>query len=291
MSLSNEGIRTQIALTNPAIRSALRGSLQAKGFRALNDASTMIAVHDAIESGNTDLIITSTQLGFEDTSLLVKEMRHQRLGTNPFIVVMLLLEHADPDLVQTIVSTGADDLLLMPISPGQVLSRVEAMIRARKRFVVTHDYIGPDRRKTDRPGLPQAASFAPPNPLALRSSDIMDESRYQQIIKSGIETLNRTALSVQARQLIWLNSQMTGTGNEPVAPKVRAGCAVQLVHTGQEIARRLHKNHATTHLSTLNDVIELGRKIVDDPVGATSESLAHIQELCSKLSRELSLPA
>lgn len=296
-TLAYEGIRTQIALTNQAVRSAIRGVLQAKGFRSISDVTSMVAVHDSIEAGHVDLVIASTHLGYDETPLLIKEMRNQRLGSNPFVVVMLLLENADPDLVRSIVSTGTDDLLVMPVAPGQVISRVEGLTRARKRFVVTHDYIGPDRRKAERPGTAQAASFEPPNPMALRSTDIMDEGRFRQLIKTGSDTLNRIAISVQARQLGWLYAQISTTGHQtgagdtaPVQPRTRAGHAAQMVNACQEIARRMHPDLAQSHLPAVTEVMELGQKVIGDPVSPNPEHMDRIRVLTSFLSQEFKLP-
>ena len=39
----------------------------------------------------------------------------------------------------------SDDLLLMPVAPAQVMTRIDNLMQGRKPFIVTHDYIGPDR--------------------------------------------------------------------------------------------------------------------------------------------------
>lgn len=290
--MSYDGIRIQIALTNQAVRSALRGALQAKGFRSVSDASTMVAVHDAIEADHVDMIIASTKLGYDETPLLIKEMRHQRLGQNPFVTVMLLLETADPDAVRTIVSTGTDDLLVMPVSPGQVVSRIETMMRARKQFVITHDYIGPDRRKAERPGSAKAASMDPPNPLSLRSSDIMDENRFKHLIKTGAEQLNRIALGVQARQLGWLSVQLSapGTDGQPTQPKTRAGHATQMVNTCHDMTRRMGATLAQTHQPPVAEIEDLCRKIADDPADIPAEAMDRIRVLTTFLGNEFKVP-
>ncbi len=289
--MAYEGVRIQIALTNQAVRSALRGALQAKGFRSISDASTMVAVHDSIEAGHVDMVIASTKLGFDETPLLIKEMRHQRLGINPFVMVMLLLESGDPDVVRDIVSTGTDDLLVMPVSPGQVVSRLDTMMRGRKKFVITHDYIGPDRRKAERPGTAKAASMEPPNPLALRSNDIMDENRFRQLIKTGSDSLNRIAIAVQARQLNWLSAQLLAIGNDPQAQiKSRAGHATQMINTCHEITRRMDTTLAQSHKPPVAEIEDLCRKIVGEPTDVAAEALDRIRVLTTFLGNEFKVP-
>ena len=44
------------------------------------------------------------------------------------------------------VNSGADLLVAAPISPSVILDRIDSLINNRKPFVVTNDYVGPDRR-------------------------------------------------------------------------------------------------------------------------------------------------
>ncbi|CAN0493343.1 unnamed protein product, partial [Discosporangium mesarthrocarpum] len=52
-------------------------------------------------------------------------------------------------LVTKVMGSGADVLVAAPISPSLILDRIEALVHNRKPFVVTSDYVGPDRRFLD----------------------------------------------------------------------------------------------------------------------------------------------
>ena len=73
-------------------------------------------------------------------------------------------------MINRVVSSGADDLLLRPFSTAVLGSRIESHIERRKGFVITTDYVGPDRRKdTSRPS--NVDLFEPPNSLKMKAKD------------------------------------------------------------------------------------------------------------------------
>src|SRR5512145_3099511 len=150
LAQSFENVRLIIADPSPMVRTGLRGALFAIGFRNVNETASFIKLHDLIEQDAIDLLITSSELEGNDTGFLISEMRNQRLGPNPFPVVITLLANAEPDYVKKVIDSGADDLVLTPVQPDQLILRIEKLTRTRKPFVVTHDYTGPDRRTKAR---------------------------------------------------------------------------------------------------------------------------------------------
>jgi hypothetical protein len=74
------------------------------------------------------------------------------------------------DLVRNVIESGADDLLIRPLSTGTLRARIQQQVEGRKRFVVTSSYIGPDRRRSgsreEAPGLIEV-----PNSLKLKVRD------------------------------------------------------------------------------------------------------------------------
>jgi DNA-binding response OmpR family regulator len=99
---------------------------------------------------------------------LVLTMRGGRMGGNPFAHVVLMAWKLDDDLVKRALNCGADDLVTRPYSVGFLSGRIKSLTDARKGFVVTSDYIGPDRRRDPgrSSGIPL---FDVPNTLKLKS--------------------------------------------------------------------------------------------------------------------------
>ncbi|MCG8442056.1 MAG: hypothetical protein MI723_09625, partial [Caulobacterales bacterium] len=104
------------------------------------------------KASEPDLIIAETH-GQEDEILkLARGVRTGDIGSNPFVGVILTTWSGDEAHIKSALSSGADDVLLRPFSAATLANRIEAIVTARKGFVVTSDYVGPDRRKAaDRP--------------------------------------------------------------------------------------------------------------------------------------------
>jgi CheY-like chemotaxis protein len=68
-------------------------------------------------------------------------------GLNPFTIMMLTAWDLSKSVVTAAIDSGADDLIARPFSIGQFNRRLKTLVEARKQFVVTSDYVGPDRRK------------------------------------------------------------------------------------------------------------------------------------------------
>ena len=74
-----------------------------------------------------------------------------------------------------------------------LIQRIQAMMRQRAPFVVTSDYIGPDRRHGQRPQRNQrpARTFDAPNPLKIMANGEMSATKMQNLVKNSIIKVNR----------------------------------------------------------------------------------------------------
>ena len=287
-----ENTRTVLGLTNGPVRSAIKGALMSKGFRSMVDVTTMVHLHEILEQDAADLIVTTSKLGYDDTTMLLKEMRHNRLGNNPFVAVILLLESPDKDELVRVVNAGVDDVLLMPISPSQLFARIETIKRARKTFVFTHDYVGPDRRKEERPGTAAALTYDPPNPLKLRDESVIDESRYNGLIVNGLMVYRRLVMAVQSRQLEWLSGQIAvGCRDATIPVKETAANAARLINIGQDLGKRLSGDESKDLLALVVSMVAAARQVAQDPRSTPIDLLTKMVAAAKDLKQRLSPPA
>ncbi len=82
---------------------------------------------------------------------------------NPFAIIVVTAWTPSAALTTEILSAGADGILLRPFSAALLDQRIRTHVLQQKPFIVTNDYIGPERRAVGRPS--SAASFTPPNSL------------------------------------------------------------------------------------------------------------------------------
>ncbi|MDA1098900.1 MAG: hypothetical protein O2967_07925 [Proteobacteria bacterium] len=107
--------------------------------------------NDATASGSMDLI---------------GQTRQYEKSSDPYTPMILVSWNGGSEMVRKALSTGTDQLLLWPFSTGQLGARVDALISARKRFIETEDYLGPERRQ---PKGRRALSHSIEVPNALRA--------------------------------------------------------------------------------------------------------------------------
>lgn len=153
-----------------ANRNATRASLYSLGFRRIETVGSLDAFVECIRRRPPDLALCEAQgtdFALCDT---IQNLRQGTTTYNPFIVIIVTTWEQPNTLVSRVLHSGADDLLLRPISTATLGARIRSHIERRKAFVVTSDYIGPDRRRdTSRPST--VGLFEPPNSLRMKAQE------------------------------------------------------------------------------------------------------------------------
>jgi len=152
-------------------RHLTRNGLFTMGFREVDVPVTVAELRRALELGDFDLALLDVTEDETEICALVHDMRHGRLGRNPFMVVVMTTWNQRGDLVRRVIDCGADDLLVRPLSIGQLKSRIALQVEARKNFVVTSNYIGPDRRRDQSRKSGDEALIKVPNSLQSKARD------------------------------------------------------------------------------------------------------------------------
>lgn len=242
---------------NGMIRQAIRIGLNTLGIRDIVEAHGFVSAHKALEQGGFDAVVMNAELEGHDTFFLLREIRLGRLGPDPFIVSMLLLAAPDSARLAKAVDSGTDDLLLIPFSPDQLSSRLNAFRARRKPFVVTHDYLGPDRRKGPRPGESSAPTINAPNPLAARAVGIPPE-RYEKLRQQasqaiGAERIKRLAAATEWECRSLLNAAAAGHHHRDLAITGMFKLETLLTELAERAAELLR--HDGSHLREMMDRI------------------------------------
>jgi DNA-binding response OmpR family regulator len=154
----------------PSNRAATRSALYALGFRRTETVSTLEAFLESVQKSPPDIALCEAQGGAEDLCSTIQQLRLGAAGDNPFIVIIVTAWEKNTQMINRVVSSGADDLLLRPFSTALLGQRIEGHVERRKGFVVTTDYVGPDRRK-DSGRSPNIELFEPPNSLKMKAKD------------------------------------------------------------------------------------------------------------------------
>lgn len=237
-------VKIHLIVHEPGIRRTVRDVLRSIGFEDVILGSEFEAIRIAVTENKPELLILGSFFPDGDVPALIKDVRHNKLGKDPFLPIISLTPDASEKLVRTVADSGSDDLLVYPLSPAHLRTRIEALVERRKPFVVTRDYIGPDRRGVGsfKEGPMEIPLIDVPNALRASVKGDMSRQELDSAIKSSLRTVNHQRLDRSGYQISWLIGRIiagyeTGTGGmlEPdVADFLR-----QLAQTGAETAERI----------------------------------------------------
>ena len=218
-------------------RNATRASLYTLGFRNIMTVPTLAAFNEAIWKSTPDLALCEAQGVDTELCDMIQQMRQGHSGhTNPFLVIIVTAWEKTHTLVSRVLNSGADDLILRPFSINQLRARIDAHVERRKNFVITHDYVGPDRRN-DSGRASTADPFLPPNSLKMKAKDGLSladaQTRLTSELRAAKDTLNVEKLRRDGFQIciLWRLLQ------EPEDPETAANMT-KITNLTQGVAKR-----------------------------------------------------
>lgn len=136
---------------NEQVREGLRAMLRAEGLRRTRTFARIDDLMNAMKERSPDLLVVTDDID-PNIFQIVKDIRHHRIGRNPFIIISFMVNPEEDRAIKKAILAGADDVLIKPVAPGPMLDRVAQLGTKRLPFIATTDYVGPERRRqTDRP--------------------------------------------------------------------------------------------------------------------------------------------
>ena len=256
-------VRMVIGDPNRDLRNALFAILRQHGFNDVTVTGSIEVVRDAVIRDKVDLLVCDADLGGEeevDFCKLVNDTRHARLGGNPFIVVQTLVESPTREMMFKVSDAGVDDIVLKPITAGQVADRIMVLTKSRKEFVVTTDYIGPDRRGGHRPGTQEIQTLEVPNPVLVRATG-GDVKAMEEEIKAAMHVINEQKVERHAFQIDYLVNQILPAYKNNSPEKKLIPLVEKLGLVAKDIGKRL-KTTQYAHIGDLcGSVFEVSVRI------------------------------
>lgn len=257
----------------------LRQSLASRGFTDTVVFDSADQLDQAVRTSDIDLLISQSVSGPRFLGNMVREIRHGRSGKHPFPIVMMLAYDADGRHVKSILDSGVDDLLLEPQSAEGVVNRALSFMSSRRPYVVTYEYIGPDRRRDSRTEEPSAPVVDAPNPIQLKLSGIGD-ARIQALLAEAAQVVSRCKIERNGIQLSWLIERLK---EEMQLPKRRheaiRGLLWKIDETATDISRRAQATSDTALRERAGNVSAAARAIGGSPDIAQDPRLDELIEM------------
>jgi len=246
-----------IADQNQLVRSGLKGILNQSGFRKIHNAGDLDQMIEHILVKCPDLLLCDISLPGGDVCEAVRELRHNQYGNNPFCAIILFIEDPNESVVHAASQAGLDDLQIKPVVAQKVLDRIHYLVGKRKPFVVTTDYIGPDRRSSKRPGTQDIPTMDVPNSIALKAKGKFDARKFQKDVESSFWNINAQKIERHAFQISYLVNHIVPAYQAGQFNKESLGMAQRLVVVSEDIAKRLEESdfdHLSHLVATLQKV-------------------------------------
>jgi DNA-binding response OmpR family regulator len=149
--------RLMIIEDSSFIASLLSSALKNMGVGAIfmatsfEDAKTILGRMNSFSStDNIDVVMTDWLTPAGDGSDFIKWLRENRADSLKYLPVIVCSAFADQELVQLSRDSGANEVLVKPVSAEKIAHRILYVIDKPRPYIQTPDFFGPDRRRQEK---------------------------------------------------------------------------------------------------------------------------------------------
>lgn len=137
---------------NISVQRLIGDVLRAGGVGQVETASDGVRARDKIAGWDPHIIFSDWHMpvmgGLELTrSIRRAALRPDRRIPNPQVPVIIVTGRRSEADVQLARKAGVNEFVIKPFTPASLLSRIQLVLLKPRPFVVSDDYIGPDRRR------------------------------------------------------------------------------------------------------------------------------------------------
>lgn len=147
-------------------RAATRSALYSLGCRHIEIVSSLHDFLEALDNRPPDFAMCEAQVGEMELCSAIRDLRQGEKSYNPFAIIIVTAWKPNASLTKSLANAGVDGMLLRPFSAGLLDQRIRTHVLHRKPFVVTSNYVGPERRTDAR--FSGATSLVPPSSIRIK---------------------------------------------------------------------------------------------------------------------------
>ena len=192
----------------PGRRRIVRDLLYSVGVPIFNEPASILDLRQVVGETTPDLIILDLDDDRADLCALADDIRHDRIGRNPYSIIVAIMSDTARGTVGNVLDAGFDDIIIRPLSVLTIAQRLECMVENRKQFVVTPSYVGPDRRKGARHDGDELGAFSVPNALRHKITGDSDAALSNYTLDAARQTTLRHRLHRISTRVTQLATQL-----------------------------------------------------------------------------------
>ena len=279
-----------IAESDRQIVQAMKTALHSAGFKKIRHVETMEKLETVLREEPVDLLITESRLRDGVSSPLVRRMRLNDLSDDPFLPVIATVGSPEPDFVRRLVDDGPDDVIAKPFSAKILSDRIRRIVYGRKPFVVTHNYVGPDRRihsrdEVDPKALP-ARTFAVPNTLKRRIEGSPSRQVFQDGLAKTIGDMALARIEVQAGAIVYQLDRILPKLSSGQANGTERNALDEVIGLADQIVLGLPGTRYASQDMVLNTLSGLAMAVQSGKQEGLNEDIEQLQKLKRILQRD-----
>lgn len=257
--MSDKDLGEALAVIYDPIRGNMlttRGVLHGMGFRRIDGITTLNQLERRLKENDISVLFLEASEENKRIVELLQTIRMSEIKANPFLPIIATLWAGNGESVAGLMNAGADDVLLRPFSVNRAQERIRALIDNRRPFVVTSDYVGPDRGKPSD-GKSSAEPFNVPNPLReIVSGETVDPVAKNELLENAKKRVNKERLAKLARRIamaaeVTIQADHNSSDNK--------GFVIDLLESSSELvktARRMGLDEIQDIAMVLENVVE-----------------------------------
>jgi len=227
-----------------------------------------------------DVVLYDVDLPGIDSCAVTQDIRQERLGSNPFAVLIAMARPSSEADLARVIKCGVDDFQSKPMEADHVVRRVDFFARKRDPFVITQSYVGPSRRELRREDGSDDDLAEVPNTLRAKIVEGLHFAEIQRRLDEGRakaeEKKAGASLRIMARltqRLVLLRAELDKAGD--VARTLR-----QIAEKSDEVVAEHDGSKATGHIAAIAARVgRLARQAADNPNRSRGVEIRLLAEL------------
>ncbi|MDP7651658.1 MAG: hypothetical protein QGF38_08145 [Rhodospirillales bacterium] len=132
---------------NPKILEHVETVLSEVGLSKLRLGATLDDIKNSVDEATPDFVLCGADFPDGDICETLVMLRHGVVGDNPFLSIAVLSRDAGSQKALDALEWGADFALGVPLNADALRQHLETHFETRHPFIVTTEYMGPDRRQ------------------------------------------------------------------------------------------------------------------------------------------------
>ena len=258
-------------------RREMRQVLTHAGLKQVSAHANLANLANLLGQVPPDLIMLSAQLdpGVFD---FIRNIRHNKIGTNPFVVIMTVVAPDDVESVKRAMQAGTDDIIIAPAKEEQILQRLKRVMLNRLPFIVTSDYVGPDRRARNRASAIRRIEVIN-TMLDKATGKLVDVDTIREAVDSSMNELLFARLDSHGLRLGFVCNLILGAHkNNQITPEVqeKLRVLVDVLQDAAKTAERVDERELALMCGSLSGDVAL---MVERYTALTERDLGLIQKL------------